>query len=80
MRRVAGLALLFLFLLLPAAAAQTGQRVALVIGNGTYQNAGTLANPVNDALDMAAKLSALGFKVIEGHDLGKRDLETKIGE
>jgi hypothetical protein len=80
MRRLAGLALLFLFLLLPAAAAQTGQRVALVIGNGTYQNAGTLANPVNDALDMAAKLSALGFKVIEGHDLGKRDLETKIGE
>ena len=80
MNRLAGLVLVFLFVLLPTAGAQTGQRVALVIGNGTYQNAGTLANPVNDALDMAAKLSALGFKVIEGHDVGKRDLETKIGE
>jgi len=54
--------------------------VALVIGNGTYEEAGTLANPVNDALDIAAKLRDVGFEVIEAHDLGKRDLERRIGE
>ena len=30
--------------------------MALVIGNGTYEEAGTLTNPVNDAADIAAKL------------------------
>ena len=56
------------------------RRVALVVGNGTYEEAGTLTNPVNDATDVAARLRDLGFEVIEGNDLGKRDLERKIGE
>ncbi|MEI9408127.1 caspase domain-containing protein [Mesorhizobium salmacidum] len=54
--------------------------MALVIGNGTYAEAGTLANPVNDALDIADKLRSTGFEVIEGNDLGKRALERSIGE
>lgn len=54
--------------------------MALVIGNGTYAEAGTLANPVNDALDIADKLRSIGFEVIEGNDLGKRELERSIGE
>lgn len=74
------MALAFLGLLLLRADAQTGRRVALVVGNGTYEDAGTLANPVNDAADIAAKLRAIGFDVVEGHDLGKRALERKIGE
>src|SRR6202008_3628310 len=49
------------------------------IGNGTYEEAGTLANPVNDAADMAAELRRLGFEVVEGENLGKRDLERKVG-
>ncbi|MEO5755874.1 MAG: caspase domain-containing protein [Mesorhizobium sp.] len=69
----------FLGLLLLSADAQPDRRVALVIGNGTYDEAGTLANPVNDALDIADKLRAIGFEVIEGNDLGKRELERKIG-
>ncbi len=30
--------------------------------------------------DIAAKLRAMGFTVVDGYDLGKRDLEGKIGE
>lgn len=74
------LALAVLGALALRADAQTARRVALVIGNGTYEEAGALANPVNDALDVAAKLREIGFEVIEGHDLGKRELEKKIGE
>ena len=80
MKRLLVFSLLLFGFLLVNAQAQTGQRVALVVGNGSYANAGQLANPVNDALDVATKLKSLGFIVIEGHDLAKRDLETKIGE
>jgi len=59
--------------------AQPG-RVALVIGNGSYADAGTLANPVNDARDIAEKLRSIGFTVVDGYDLGKRELEGKIGD
>ncbi|MER8442470.1 caspase domain-containing protein [Mesorhizobium sp. M1066] len=65
--------------MLLSADAQPQRRVALVIGNGTYAEAGTLANPVNDALDIADKLRSIGFEVIEGNDLGKRELERSIG-
>src|SRR5262245_35581891 len=61
--------------LAPAAAEK---RVALVIGNSAYENVPKLANPSNDASDMAAKLKALGFEVVEGVDLGKRDMEKRI--
>jgi uncharacterized protein len=40
-------------------------RVALVIGNGAYQNVPQLDNPVNDAEDIAKSLAAAGFDVIE---------------
>ncbi|MER9856897.1 MULTISPECIES: caspase domain-containing protein [unclassified Mesorhizobium] len=79
MGRLAILAWAFLGLLLLSADAQPQRRVALVIGNGTYAEAGTLANPVNDALDIADKLRSIGFEVIEGNDLGKRELERSIG-
>ena len=59
----------------PAAAEK---RVALVIGNSAYENVPRLTNPSNDASDVAAKLKALGFEVVEGIDLGKRDMEKRI--
>jgi uncharacterized caspase-like protein len=80
MGRLVILAVAFMGLLLLSADAQPERRVALVIGNGTYAEAGTLTNPVNDALDIAGKLRSIGFDVIEGNDLGKRELERKIGE
>ncbi len=39
-------------------------RVALVIGNGAYQNPGArLVNPPNDARAVSAELEKLGFRV-----------------
>ena len=61
----------------PASAAD---RIALVIGNGAYEHAGRLPNPPNDAGDVAQALRRIGFDVVEGRDLNKRDMETKIRE
>ena len=44
------------------------ERHALVIGNSDYLSQ-PLANPVNDATDMAAQLAALGYKVHNGGPL-----------
>lgn len=64
------LALIFLTLAgLCAARAET--RIALVVGNGDYQHAPKLTNPVNDATDMTDKLKKLGFEVIGGMDLDR---------
>lgn len=66
-------------LLLPSiAVAQDAKRVALVIGNSAYKFAGDLANPRNDAVDLAAVLTKLGFAVIEGFDLDKASFDRKI--
>lgn len=72
--------LAIVLLLIAALGARAEGRVALVIGNGAYQEATSLANPVNDAADVAARLRGLGFTVIEGRDLEKRALERRIGE
>ena len=74
MKAVRHLLLLLLLLLaaLPAAAppaAAQERKVALVIGNGAYQHADTLANPTNDATAVAAALRDLGFEVTVAHDL-----------
>jgi uncharacterized caspase-like protein len=65
-------------LLAGIAPAAAGKRVALVIGNSAYENVPRLTNPSNDASDVASKLKALGFEVVEGIDLGKRDMEKRI--
>src|SRR5687768_11320940 len=52
--------------------AHADRRVALVIGNSQYANAGELRNPVNDAGDIAAALKKLGFDVIVGTNLGQQ--------
>jgi uncharacterized caspase-like protein len=54
------------------------KRIALVIGNSAYQDAGKLTNPTNDASDMAAILKAHGFQVLEGFDLGKSAMEARL--
>ena len=77
-----GLALLMLlFALLTTwlpAAAQADKRVALVIGNGAYQNTTQLKSTKNDAADMAAALTRLGFDVVDGSDLDKRAMERTM--
>jgi uncharacterized caspase-like protein len=69
-----------LFLLLLPSAVHAQKRVALVIGNASYQYAPALVNPKNDASDVADALSSFGFQVIAGLDLDKTALERKIRE
>ncbi len=46
-------------------AALAERRIALVIGNGKYENAGVLTNPVNDANAISALLKKAGFDVVD---------------
>ena len=71
-----GCAALLLWMSAVAAAADT--RVALVIGNGSYQNTAALANPVNDAQDIAAALQRVGFSVMLERNLDKRGMDGAI--
>jgi hypothetical protein len=70
-----GLLLALLSSVTPGAAQE---RVALVIGNGNYVNAGVLTNPANDARAVAESLRAIGFDVTEGVDLGRGQMEDQI--
>lgn len=54
------LSIAFIF---PAMLTAQERRVALVIGNGDYQAATKLINPVNDAADIGEVLAGLGFDV-----------------
>src|SRR5262245_9536058 len=53
-------------------------RVALVIGNADYDNVRDLSNPINDARGMRSALERVGFSVIYGENLGKRDMERTV--
>jgi hypothetical protein len=55
----------------------TGNRVALVVGNSSYQGV-PLRNSVNDARDMATALGHLGFEVITTLDANQRQMEEAI--
>jgi uncharacterized caspase-like protein len=57
---------------------QSGRRVALVLGNSAYTYTAPLANPRNDAEDIAAMLIALDFEVISKGDLDKRGMDQTI--
>src|SRR3974390_183184 len=68
-----------LVFVLSASAAWAERRVALVIGNAQYKNSNlVLANPKNDAEDVAATLRALGFEVILTLDASKRDFDLAM--
>lgn len=75
MGRLAGV-LFGLLIGLSAERAEAQKRVALIVGNGAYQNASQLTNPANDANAMAAMFREAGFEVVEARlDLG--NLEFK---
>jgi uncharacterized caspase-like protein len=52
-------------LLLLCQPAHAGKRVALVLGNGAYQNVPQLPNPVNDSTMIAATLKNAGFDIVD---------------
>ncbi len=54
-------------------------RVALVIGNGSYKSS-PLKNPVNDARDIHSALKKAGFQVTCKIDANKREMEEAIRE
>ncbi len=82
-------AILAVMILLPALADaapdKAERRVALVIGISAYQNAPTLANPVNDARAIGEALRRLNFEVYElfdpdyrGFSRGLRDFGVRV--
>lgn len=73
-------AIAFLLFVLLTNVAMAEKRVAMVIGNAAYKNASELANPRNDAVDVAAAVRALGFEVTEGRDLDKAGMERSLRE
>lgn len=77
MTRATALLTAILFFL-AAGAAMADKRVALVIGNADYRHAAALANPKNDAVDMADKLAGLGFDVVRGIDLDFEGMRRTI--
>src|SRR5579871_7011369 len=79
MRRCALLAVLMLLGL--ASPALADKRVALVIGNSTYQNVAPLENPANDATLIADTLKGLGFSLTGNGaqlNLDKRALDDAV--
>ena len=65
---------------LAALPARAETHFALVIGNGAYRNVPALANPPNDAKDIAAALKSLGFKVTLKLDLDLAAMQRAIDE
>jgi len=55
-------------------------RVALVVGEGGYRSVPELANPPNDARDVADALKALGFAVTLGVDLDQARMQRAIDD
>jgi uncharacterized caspase-like protein len=60
--------------------AQAERRVALVVGNGQYENAGVLRNPVNDARAVAESLRRVGFDVMLTENRSQREMAQDIRE
>src|ERR1700735_1066103 len=63
-----------------AAVQLNDKRVALVIGNGAYQNAVRLDNAVFDAKAVADSFRKLGFQVVDGYDLNIDQMRSKVSE
>ncbi len=57
----------------------TGNKLALVIGNSAYQNAAILPNPKNDATAVSAGLKKSGFEVIKLIDATRVQQKNAVG-
>src|SRR5215468_4568272 len=77
MRLVAGTVVALALLVAPAGAQS---RLALVIGNDTYQNVDPLKKAANDARAVAQSVGRLGFAVTLGTNLARRDFVRMVAE
>src|SRR5215467_6218152 len=66
--------------LMAASPANADRRIAFVVGNARYQHTGMLANPSNDAQDVAEKLKSLGFEVMLNLDLDQSSFARAIDD
>jgi hypothetical protein len=81
MRKSVLLGLMVFAAALFASAAQAERRVALVIGNSTYQNAAPLINTTNDANAIAALFRLVGFEVVTSrNELGVLEFKRAVRE
>ncbi len=80
MRRMLTCLWILLLVALAPSPSHAENRVALVIGNSAYQNTTALANPVNDARAIAAKLTAIGFDVALHENLDGQGFRLALGE
>lgn len=71
---------LVLLALVAAPPEAAARRLALVIGNSTYQNVAELSNPQNDAADIADKLRHLSFDVMLGTNLTRDQMHEAFGK
>jgi Caspase domain len=67
-------------LLAQLGSALADKRIALVIGNSSYKNTPALANPGNDATDIAQAIGAVGFQVTLKLDADKREMDQAIAQ
>ncbi len=70
--------LAFTFVAFCTLAAAAENRIALVIGNSNYKHAAPLRTPTNDAKDIAAVLTGLGYDVILRRDTNSEDLQLAL--
>lgn len=67
-------------LLLCVTVSSAERRVALVVGNGAYEHSSRLKNPTNDADDVAASLTDVGFEVIRAKDVSIAEFRSVIAQ
>ena len=78
MSAVARMVVAMLFLLALCAVSVAERRVALVIGNSAYAHTSVLANPLNDAADIAAAFERLGFAVTRLENAGWVEMRSAL--
>ncbi len=71
---------LFLLLLMPAGTPAAAPRVALVIGNGSYEGRGPARQSCERRNGHRREAARTGLRRGRGQNLGKREMEQKIGE
>jgi uncharacterized caspase-like protein len=79
MRLAAAFASAIVAILVGAGSGHAEKRVALVVGNGAYQHADKLANPVTDARRVRDALAKLRFDIVFGEDVDQKSLRRIIG-
>lgn len=59
---------------------QAQKKVALIIGNASYEYLEELSNPINDANDISFELERIGFEVFTHLNLDREELKSAISE